>query len=686
MERKEKNYNLKKNKGFSLVEAMLSLLVVGTIVGIGYKIHNDTYKRERLEIAAEAISNNEDMATKFIMENNTQIITNMKKEHPQRNYYASSIVNLKSVIPTYKMDINNFYSLPTQMYSTPCVIISRDASNQVLKGYLFWNNIAKPNKEIFDQQSLQYLMANKKEAELVSSSSSVLNQRVSPNSPDSIKTALSSCGINSIGNNSIFLDLSKNPDYLRVRDLATDGSSNKDLNKTSDSLTSKEGTENTSNQTLTTNLYFDTVVKEKSNYTNYFCDNARASNDFAQQIRQKCVDFENSSGNYFVGGQVISGNGKVDTQCDYMIDGIFSGRTIYQDRWGRTITELKQDGAPDIANGCKWQYNTGNPGVLDETKVVYYCSLPFDLANRLNPNRSCKIGETWDCPVQGNIVKYSVCQDDTSGRRNSYIQNGCVKYSEWSHGTEIQGVCPAEYLSQGAYQQYTSNIVCKVGDGSSQKLPCGKITVNAYSEQREAPPEHKYQSLKVGDVASISSGSTTGASMSGDTDVKYENTNLKSGYIMIRSQTGITMHTSCSANDLGKTYQETNVSDKKVGSQLICSYNKDFCDGNGYCYLPLVSEEKIVLGGAVNTLSCPPTYKLNMVLPIYSSNGKEIGAECLIKTPTSVTRKTTRITPSSPEICGIKYGSGIREIVCSNSSSGKEYNNCKFNGSNVVCN
>lgn len=686
---------MNKNKGFTLVELIYSLLITGTLILIGYGIWNQMYTKNRLNSDVDSIYSNETIAISYISSYDKKIINSMKS-NGNRYYYAAPISSIQNYIPNTVLNVSHLNYLNKQAFSEACLVITRD-SNESLRGYLVWNNISKANNKFYSDQNVKYLASLEYQLSRIQNNSNELDNPISslsgaPTLNYIIKAPTSNngggCGFTvGVNNNSLLVNLDKNPNYKRVKDVTTDQSGSLDQNKTSDSLSSVTSDGN-ANQTLTSNLYFDSIVKESTPYTHYLCDVNKATALYLNSnARDTCVSYEATTGDFFVNGtqKIIGMSDIINRRCDYSVSGTFSGRVSANGINGRSNSQVDAICAPYIAEGCK--YGSSGSSTPNYSVRQITCSIPPDYADELNPGRGCSVGVTYRCRLDnGNNIEYFRCKDDVNGV-NELRNQGCTFVAEWRNGEEKAGVCTGYDISRGSNTLYWDDILCKIGGNSSRDgVICGKFQVDAFTDSGVAPPVHKYQALKFGDTASISSNTPSGATMNPNANIKIDNAGLKSGFIFIKSNNVMT-DAPCDATELGKIVQQKGIEDKSVGAQLICMYDKDFCGGSGYCYSPLLSEVQIVKGGGATEIYCPAGTRLDNQYQLVDMGGNNLNSNCyqIIMDSNGVKELGAKWVDPNTQSQNACSGKKIREIKCVNTGSVKILNNCSSSNGVINC-
>lgn len=649
---KKKNQN-----GFTMIELLYSLLITGTIAIIGYKSFMHVNTKNRLNADVDSISANENIAVRFVMDQNKTIINKMKSNTPQQlDYYAFPFSQLNSFNSGYFVQYSNKFA--PSAFSDPCLIITRDSSNEVLKAYLFWNNISKPNNSMYNLMNLKYIIEHKFATELVNANSSSLNIITNPennNSPTILKAIQNTqspqfqgCGY-TVSNNSILLDLSKNKDFQMVRDLTTDNSGNLDISKTSEALTNNgDGSNKDSNQTLTTNLYLDAIVKESEPWEKDICQPTESLN--ITEADQNCRNLGTMYKQY--DGQPSWGADFWDignNMCKYQPTGLFKGVSYTCD-----VNFL--NGKINPSNSCL--ANSANVGGTGSTSVWYsgakYLSWGWSSVDKRDPNCRGQYNCSYNnriCDVSLQNMKNAVCSlsgkygcnctggllDDGNFRASynpstdkcdlSYTGGYYCKDGRNTFNGVRETVGTSPQFNQVNLSYWTGYYTADKVYGVSQRENCTAVNKPKVHLSGITPPKHKYQSLKFG-TAELKTTNPDGTDVVNNPAINIGNSGVKTGFVFIRSQ-NLNADSPCTKEELGKIYQQSGITNNYTGSQLVCNYDPNFCGGDGYCYSPLVSDSVIVKGPS-RDLNCPAGTIISKNYSILNySNNSIINQDCI---------------------------------------------------------
>ena len=597
---KERNQNMKikkirqppkLSKGFSLVELTVSLVIFGAIVLITTKIIEEVNTKKNIYAQKEHITAYENIVIKKISANYDSLYKQADSSPNKQlvldyNYFSDYGKSGSKDIAS-----NNYFF-------NPCVLIKADTSRNTLSATLIY----PANKNLIKNSLiLSNELGNaswKKDSELIGKITT--NYFVNEN----IGSIASACGSSSFKDGSIFIDLNNNNSLTSKKSNITDNSTNNGTNET----LKNNSDSNSSNKSIGTNLYMDAIVKESTPYSNNYCDGSKAETQYSAKVHDTCVAYATKNNTYLDGVEKITNGSLVNDKCEYTATANFSG--YFTTMWigGNTIPELVASGQPYINSGCKYGSTQGTT-----PKPTQICGIPFAGAEILYPNRACRYGNTYSCQTGGTPKDFTICAEDPNNQK--YINEGCVKTAgPWENGTSHTGACTAQEIAYSAYYIYSDSVLCKVGGSTSTPTQCGKFTVEPYINSGITPPQHKYKSLSFGDKGRgnilVKSATADGTTSESDVFLNVANAGVKSGFVIIKSKyTQPDMQ--CKPKEIGKILQQYDETGNYTTSQLICTYDTDFCGGTGYCYAPLISQTQFVINGSsanptpINLLTCP---------------------------------------------------------------------------------
>ena len=597
---KERNQNMKikkirqppkLSKGFSLVELTVSLVIFGAIVLITTKIIEEVNTKKNIYAQKEHITAYENIVIKKISANYDSLYKQADSSPNKQlvldyNYFSDYGKSGSKDIAS-----NNYFF-------NPCVLIKADTSRNTISATLIYpanKNLVKNSLMLSNE------LGNaswKKDSELIGKITT--NYFVNEN----IGSIASACGSSSFKDGSIFIDLNNNNSLTSKKSNITDNSTNNGTNET----LKNNSDSNSSNKSIGTNLYMDAIVKESTPYSTNYCDGSKAETQYSAKVHDTCVAYATKNNTYLDGVEKITNGSLVNDKCEYTATANFSG--YFSSTWvgGNTIPELVASGQPYINAGCKYGSTQGTT-----PKPTQICVIPFAGAEILYPNRACRYGNTYSCQTGGTQKDFTICAEDPNNQK--YINEGCVKTAgPWENSTSHTGACTAQEIAYSAYYIYSDSVLCKVGGSTSTPNSCGKFTVEPYINSGITPPQHKYKSLSFGDKGRgnilVKSGTADGTTSESDVFLNVANAGVKSGFVIIKSKyTQPDMQ--CKPKEIGKILQQYDETGNYTTSQLICSYDTDFCGGTGYCYAPLISQTQFVINGSsanptpINLLTCP---------------------------------------------------------------------------------
>lgn len=614
--------NLNKNKGYSLVELMLSLIVVGTISLISYQIIENKSQTSKAENALDIIKSQETNLTKFLNDNHDKLFLDLEAHNHKLVLPLTNLSSLSGGEET--RDDNYSTSFYPSLYGTPCLILTSDSSlnNNKVNAYLLY-----PHKNDKDQ-----VFSNK----IVDKMGQIKNYLYNVNTTSSIIAPYlldiqNQCGITRVNENSIFIDLTKNGKNTN-KIIVDTTNSKKDLNSKSGALTN---TGATNDKTMNTNLYLDVKYKDAESTHNYYCDASSIQSNNVTRIEQMSQSYATSNGLIYQGGSRVSSAVLSGSNCVATIEGNFSNLSCNE-----------VDGLSLATAGC--QNNVPSSGFEFIGNVNYISGSPTPVNGQCNGTYSAM----YSIDTYHVTLIYKACQggmntcyndkvdSDMAGvRKNSYFSsinkvwdsNPCTPNSYC--GASLVGggnknfkidqyqYIPAPNRETVFYSEYkdgtlfqTSNcptVTWQAGAGPSRTITLPtQLTVPASEATNNTPAQHQYQSVVFdgnnsrGKV-SLRTTTANGTANQVDTSVKVANAGVKSGYVMLKSKY-VATDTLCSPELLGRMIQQPDQNNLYTRSILVCTYDPSFCNGTGYCYSPVKSQSLVVQSPAgQSSVQCP---------------------------------------------------------------------------------
>ncbi len=678
---------LNKNLGFSLVELTITLVVFGAIVLITTQIIEQVNVKKNINAQKAVITAYENSVIKQINANYDSIYSLASKASNQQLIYTYDNFN------DYVLSGSNPTDLLYQSFFKPCVLIKADTARNTLSAALIYP--ANPNiikNSVKNSAALSNELGN---ASFLSTDKWIGNIATNYFTSQNIQSLANSCNsnINSFETGSIFIDLNKNSNMISRKTNITDNSTNNGTNETL-----KNNSDGNSNNKLSgTNLYFDAIVKESTPWSNYYCDGTQAELQYSTEVHNTCVAYAQNNSTYLDGVEKITNGGLVGNKCQYTASANFSGYFTSQYHGRETKQEIIDFGAPYISAGCVYASSMGN--TPDWSRASRYCLLPLEASNQYYPNRGCKTAQTWSCSTGGTTKEFDCCtspQDNPTGPNGCkvYENQGCSLVSTWDHAYDYGSECTPFDLSIGGKSGWGDSILCKINGTTSTTTECGKFLVDAYINSGITPPQHKFKALSFGDKGRgnilVKSGTADGTSTESDTYLNIQKAGVKSGYILLRSK-AIAADSACKSSELGKMIQQQDEAANYTTSQLVCSYDLDFCGGSGYCYTPLVSQSQFVDKPNSYSISCPAGLRVDVSWNPTVANGGLSYDKCYsgttqLNVSINQLQSGKKVTGLSTT-CQAANGSPLNylnRIKCVSSATEKILTGCK-GGDNATC-
>lgn len=685
---------LNKNLGFSLVELTVTLAVFGVIVLITTQIIEQVNVKKNINVQKEHITAYENAVIKKINANYDDIY--LLAESAPNKQLVYSYANFNDYAKNGGNDIESNIS---HSFFNPCVLIKADTKRNTLSAMLIY----PANKtSLKNAAALSHELGN---ASWESSNKDLIGKvKTDYFTAQNLNTLATSCNskINSFESGSIFIDLNNNNNLISKKSNITDNSINKGSNETLKN--NNDG--NSYNKSIGTNLYLDAIVQESTPWSNYYCDSAQAETVYQNEIKTSCENFINqnndnggtpmySNSTYKITSGYLNGTNK----CTYKISGLM---TQADPVWAGAVGDFTA--AVNAGNaafpGCR-AHN------LQEANRT--CQIPFANAIVLHPNYACNTANIYSCNTlnESGVINGSydrwVCNEDTA--YNERISSTCRLKQTVRNDYSRNGACDNSELSYGGYNVLWVGVwYCKLQGAVAAYSGCGEITPNAFVASGITPPQHKFKSLAFlskevnGGVDGarmnvlVKSGTADGTSTESDTYLNVQKAGVKSGYVLLKSK-GIQADSACKSSELGKMIQQQNESSNYTTSQLVCSYDLDFCGGSGYCYTPLVSQSQFVDKPNSYSISCPAGLRADVTdwSPTVANGGLSYDKCYSGTTPLNVTISQLK---SSNKVTGLATicptgGNGtplnyLNRIKCVSSASEKILTGCK-GGDNATC-
>ena len=615
----------KKNKGFSLIESTMVLVLFGGILLIINKIINDVEDKKAATSQISLIKSNENSALKYINDQYFEL--------------NKSLTTTPTFIEFHKL--NNFSESAIKndwthgLYKEPCLILTKE--NDKIKALIL---MPLQNQVDINVKKMRYLThSSGGNIGVFNNKNSSIN--VILNGQSVYQTYASSiCQYTDInksnGTNELkgyVVDLSKNADFInRITSISDNTNNSGGQNE------ALQGKGSTNDTTLYSNLYFDAIVKEAQSWstTNYSCDGSKI--DQAKLVQQ-CQNFATANGLKYNGmpvGAIIGGPNQGNHTCSVQGKAQFSsldtcttpsvaaettaynqcinarpGGYSYADSFG----EINH--SPSPSNGLcyanyKSRYSFGTTGCRT-WKINYFNQSShfnggyFQCDKRNEGNTTtCSNGGTYSfkpptwslgCPPSSTVY---------SGRCDGVDNNG---------GYIAGWTCIDQQTIDYQTYQCATNVSYSAEYGAGVDMNCGSVYADSPSFVTQTdsgvnPPEHRFKGLNFNNAGSatvqIKANSQDGVA-STDSTLLIKNAGVKSGYIApkIRTDAPIQADSACLPSEIGKIAQQVDVNGSYNTSQIVCTYSPDFCGGLGYCYSPLKSQTVVISMSNQNVAYCP---------------------------------------------------------------------------------
>jgi len=681
-----------KNKGFSLVELTVTLAVFGVIVLITTQIIEQVNVKKNINIQKEHITAYENAVIKKINANYDDIYLLASKASNQQLVYTYANFNDYA-----KNGGNDIESNISHSFFNPCVLIKADTKRNTLSATLIYP-ANKPSLK--NSAALSYELGN---ASWESSNKDLIGKvKTDYFTSQNMQALASSCNskINSFKAGSIFIDLNNNNNLTSKKSNITDNSTNNGTNET----LKNNSDSNLYNKSIGTNLYLDAIVKESTPWSNYFCDNGRAASQYQAEMIQVCNQHQLDTGKFLEHREQIDSIPGIlqNDKCKYSVSAYFNSSSMVSGFGGLDSEQvaLNERQINGINQGCVAadQYNSTS------------CYLEPIVADRLYPGHGCRHSYIYTCDIinESGIKtgENSVwqCAENIDGIHQMELQHCRLTAGPTDNGLHVDtNVCNGHTQADGYHKTWWKAAICKYSSDTYLEK-CGDINPVAFLASGITPPQHKFKSVVLKSTKAdwngqyermnvlVKSGTADGTSTESDTYLNVQKAGVKSGYVLLKSK-GIQADSACKSSELGKMIQQQNESSNYTTSQLVCSYDLDFCGGSGYCYTPLVSQSQFVDKPSSYSISCPAGLRADVTgwSPTVANGGLSYDKCYSGTTPLNVSisqlksgNKVTglaTICPTGGNGTPLNY---LNRIKCVSSASEKILTGCK-GGDNATC-
>lgn len=678
---------IKLNKGFSLVELTVTLVIFGAIVLITTQIIEQVNVKKNINAQKAVITAYENSVIKQINANYDSIYSLASKNSNQQLIYTYDNFN------DYALTGSNPTDLLYQSFFKPCVLIKADTARNTLSAALIYpanQNILK------NSAALSSELGN---ASFLSTDKWIGNIATNYFTSQNIQSLANSCNsnINSFKTGSIFIDLNNNNNLISKKSNITDNSINKGSNETLKN--NNDG--NSLNKTLGTNLYMDAIVKEATPWATQTCDTSLLN---PNEAITTCQASATGSKAYVSGADwgssytVLSNN-----KCQYQPTAFYK-YTSYSCNSG------------DWSSTANTTCNNDQTAYYNKYGLKWYGGFSWDSTSLTGTSCKSRLGCAYDtnvCNVNLQPIYDDLCNKahavgcNCSGLDNpnyisiSYVSstNQCnLQSSYWSCndkrilGSAVVGSNGYNPNTISYYYRSFSNLTANRSETAPQRENCNTVIKDKFQQSGITPAQHKYKGLDLGAGVVVKSGSVDGVSNESDVYLNVKKAGVKSGYVLLKSK-GIQADSACKSSELGKMIQQQNASSNYTTSQLVCSYDLDFCGGSGYCYTPLVSQSQFVDKPNSYSISCPAGLRADVTdwSPTVANGGLSYDKCYSGTTPLNVTisqlksgNKVTglaTICPTGGNGTPLNY---LNRIKCVSSASEKILTGCK-GGDNATC-
>jgi hypothetical protein len=540
------------NIGYTAIELIGVLLVIIFLILVTNKYMNSINQTRFVNQLSDEAKNYSYQAIKYIEDNYRLLV--------QQSSANGEMILAWSSLNSYATSGNSGI---TNNHQTPCLYIASGMPNSIRVYIVFGNT--EGQSTILNRQTIgriaQVLGGNA--GDLVNNNGNYIISGYIENeynlSPATVNNIIQTCSfVSPLPKDTLIIDLTKNISmFASIKgeiDIATTANE-------SDPTLKKSGTTSGVNPltTMQTNLYLDNVVKESTLNTTYYCDATQLPTADAAKL---CLNTAASQSINMYSGTAAWVSSILDSSgqnCIATANAHFYITTVIEPYYTCT-------GVPPPF-----------PASQENCTNISFCS-----------GSNCTYGvhqaltDYWGAPY---LVQPSRCEYDTYAEYTATMQcsgNPCNWHSINPYNMGNQR-CGYEYVNAIYVQQQS-----KTTDYGFKN--CTATTFPAIESISGAPAQHVYKGIDFGTSSingqriQIKADAPNGSPVN-TSQLDFDNVGIQAGYIAPNSHT-INPGTNCASSQLGMIAQQT-TSSQVLTSQLQCMYNPTFCNGSGYCFLPV---------------------------------------------------------------------------------------------------
>lgn len=613
----------KKQSGFSLTELLISLTIFGIVSTVAGRIYYNMSVKENIGNAVDVLKTQDDMAAKYLNERYDETYKALLLINPS-NSRAVQLNDLTNV----KMADDKFVEFANKVFYEPCLIVQADqqykqnnSSNKRLNVKLLYvqnPNSANKNATLFAGKNLKAITYDKRNAKIINNQA---DDSFIQNNWGAIQTGCPY--ISKINANSLVVDVTQNPILSSNRSIRTDRTDDSSTDLPVLSSNSTEAKE----RTMSTNLYLDATVTEANSSTQYYCDQSQVDHNLAVQ---KCQAYATQKG-YNYNSAIISMISQEGSKCTVSTKGTFTTATCSP----YTTSGPEFDAA---LTSCKTQQPVIN-GFTYSWASRYSFSLSSD-----NPDEN------------------NMCHGVIYGYYSGMI-------GPWRNIQDYQSVV------------CSGNIAINSIGGNAFSEDCGTFQVPAQQTSQSNGAIHKFKALNVGDTGvSVKSTNTDGISTKSTAMLGIDGAGVKAGYIMMKSN-AMAIGSGCTVDKVGTMVQQK-TEGAYTASQLVCSYNPDFCQGNGYCYTPMKGQTQFAISSTPQvSMACPDGLRVDGSWTPTIDNGGLTNTACAI---TVNVLTDGGMAYGMKSFCGGTPAAALLKIKCTSASTTATFYNCRADSNGGV--
>lgn len=604
---------MKKIKGFSLIEAIISLLIIGIVLGIIGAILKDITLKKQINTVANQTQTMAKQSSIYLAQNYSTFISNTTQTEWSLPY---------SSLPIRRdLKITNYYKQSACLYVFKNLLncTGDKSSDCILSAYLFFAN---PKGLSLDLKTASQI------ASAIGGNAGVVtlnnHKLIAKDKNYSLELNTTPCNFSpELMANTFFVNLTgTNSALSQIVDPRATNNGYKDI-------ALQRNSTDISSTTMQSNLYLDNVIKESSVTSSFYCSASKMPSASAIGL---CTQYGNTNGFYMYSGtaswvsSILNPDGKT---CNSSAVASFY-KYIYS---CQNVQQVAQASCQSLNNNL--------------LAFNYLTNYNYTL----NGNHTCTITasgnfSSFNCNFDHNMQQFvDLCHQKWAG--DVYVNDGTFPlYGDYNRSknrcehmtiycTGKSGTYPF-YADTWQDMPMPPNVVptyrvcpnavvnaASTAQNQGQKN-CGNMNLPAIESFNYHPEEHQYRALDFGVVQTgpnvtqhlrMISAAAPGVA-SNINQLNIDNAGFAAGIVLPTSSTNqdkqyvIVNGTSCSAPEVGKMVRQplydNNGNITIIQGKLQCLYSPAYCPNQSYCYLPIqTSTQTYTFISDKSSFTCP---------------------------------------------------------------------------------